>query len=140
MRILMSGASGFIGSAVAPYLVDQGHEVVRLVRRAPVTGEVQWDPDAGTIDAAGLEGFDAVVHVASAPWPARWTARAKQQIRANRLMTNGLLARTLAGRERKPRVLVCASGMGIYPSSGDQVLTEESRAGLRFSGNPTMRG
>ena len=65
MRILISGASGMIGSAVAPYLAGHGHEVVRLVRRTTGPGEVRWDPDAGTIDAAGLEGFDGVVHVAS---------------------------------------------------------------------------
>jgi uncharacterized protein (TIGR01777 family) len=73
-----------------------------------------------------------VVHVATMPWPARWTATAKRQIRANRLATNGLLAETLASRKRKPNVLVCASGMGIYPSSGDQVLTEASPLGSDF--------
>jgi len=121
-----------IGSAVAPYLASQGHEVVRLVRREPGDGEVRWDPDAGTIDAAGLEGFDGVVHVASMPWPARWTSEAKKQMRANRIVTNSLLAETLASRQRKPRVLVCASGMGIYPSCGDQVITEESALGSDF--------
>ena len=121
-----------IGSALAPYLASQGHEVVRLVRREPGAGEVRWDPDAGTIDAAGLEGFDGVVHVASMPWPARWTSEAKKQMRANRIVTNSLLAETLASRRRKPRVLVCASGMGIYPSSGDQVITEESALGSDF--------
>lgn len=132
MRILISGASGMIGSAVAPYLTSQGHEVVRLVRRVPGAGEVRWDPDAGTIDAAGLEGFDGVVHVASMPWPMRWTSEFKTQIRENRVGTNRLLAETLAGRKRKPQVLVCASGMGIYPSSGDQVITEESALGSDF--------
>jgi uncharacterized protein (TIGR01777 family) len=132
MRILISGAGGMIGSVVAPYLASQGHEIVRLVRRAPEAGEVRWDPDAGTIDAAGLEGLDGVVHVATMPWPLRWTPKFKQEMRANRLRTNRLLAETLAARQRKPRVLVCASGMGIYPSSGDQVLTEDSPAGTDF--------
>jgi uncharacterized protein len=132
MRILISGASGMVGSAVAPYLASQGHDVVRLVRREAGAGEVRWDPDAGTIDAAGLEGFDGVVHVATMPWPARWTAKAKEEMRANRLATNGLLATALAGCRRKPRVLVCASGMGIYPSSGEQVLTEDSPLGTDF--------
>ena len=59
MRILMSGTNGFIGSAVAAYLASQGHEIVRLVRRAPGAGEVRWDPDAGIIDGAGLEGQPA---------------------------------------------------------------------------------
>jgi len=132
MRILMSGTSGMIGSVVAPYLARQGHEVVRLVRREAGAGEVRWDPDAGTIDAAGVEGFDGVVHVASMPWPLRWTPKFKQQMRENRLGTNRLLAETLAACQRKPRVFVYASGMGIYPSSGDQVLTEDSALGTDF--------
>ena len=132
MRILMSGTSGMIGSVVAPYLAGQGHEVVRLVRREAGAGEVRWDPDAGTIDAAGAEGFDGVVHVASMPWPLRWTPKFKQQMRENRLGTNRLLAETAAACQRKPRVFVCASGMGIYPSSGDQVLTEDSPLGTDF--------
>jgi uncharacterized protein (TIGR01777 family) len=132
VRTLIAGASGLIGSAVAAHLASQGHEVVRLVRRAPAAGEVRWDPDAGTIDIAGLEEFDWVVHVASVPWPARWTAKAKQQIRANRLATNGLLAQTLANCSQKPRVIVCASGMGFYPSSGDQMITEDSAGGTSW--------
>ncbi len=132
MRILMSGTSGMIGSVVAPYLASQGHEVVRLVRREAGAGEVRWDPDAGTIDAAGTEGFDGVVHVASMPWPLRWTPQFKQQMRANRLGSNRLLAETLAACQRKPKVFVYASGMGIYPSSGDQILTEDSALGTDF--------
>ena len=132
MRILISGSNGMIGSAVTRYLASQGHEVVRLVRRQPAAGEVRWDPDAGTIDAAGLEGFDGVVHVASMPWPMRWTPAAKEKLRANRLGTNSLLAAALAGCQHKPHVLVCASGMGIYPSSGEQVITEEASPGVDF--------
>jgi uncharacterized protein (TIGR01777 family) len=132
VRTLIAGASGLIGSAVAARLVTQGHEVIRLVRRAPDAGEVRWDPDEGTIDVAGLEGFDGVVHVASVPWPARWTTKAKQQIRANRLATNSLLARVLADCSHKPRVLVCASGMGFYPPSGAQIITEDSAGGTSW--------
>ena len=132
MRILISGSNGMIGSAVTPYLASQGHEVVRLVRRQPTAGEVRWDPGAGTIDAAGLEGFDGVVHVASMHWPMRWTPTAKEKLRANRLATNSLLATALAGCQHKPRVLVCASGMGIYPASGEQVITEEASPGVDF--------
>jgi NAD dependent epimerase/dehydratase family enzyme len=106
-----------VGSAVVPYLASQGHEVTRLVRRQASEGEVRWDPDAGSIDAAGLEGLDGVVNVATMPWPMRWNDEAKKKMIANRMSTNGLLARTLAACKRKPQVLVCASGMGIYPSS-----------------------
>jgi uncharacterized protein (TIGR01777 family) len=132
MKILIAGSNGMIGSSVAAYLASQGHEVNRLVRQAPAAGEVHWDPDAGTIDDAGLEGLDGVVHLATRPWPMRWTPKAKQQIYANRIATNSLLANTLAGCQRKPQVLICASGMGIYPASGDQILTEESPPGTDF--------
>lgn len=132
MRLLIAGSSGMIGSVVAPFLACQGHEVVRLVRRVPGVGEVHWEPDAGVIDSAGLEGFDGVVQLATRPWPMRWSAKSKQHMRDNRIGANGLLARTLSGCKRKPQVLVCASGMGIYPPSGETVLTEESPVGTDF--------
>jgi uncharacterized protein (TIGR01777 family) len=132
MKTLIAGSNGMIGSAVTRHLIESGYEVIRLVRKEPVTGEVFWDPDAGKIDTAGIEGFDGVVHLATMPWPMRWTGKAKQKIRANRLATNRLLAESLAGCERKPRVLICASGMGYYPSSGDTILTENSPAGTSF--------
>jgi uncharacterized protein len=132
MKVLISGSSGMIGSVVAPYLASQGHEVVRLVRREPEANEVHWDPDAGVIDTASLEGFDGVVNLATMPWPMRWTSEARQRMRANRMATNGLLVECLSRCRSKPRVLVCASGMGIYPSSSDQVIDEESPLGLDF--------
>jgi len=132
MKILIAGSNGMVGSAVTRHLIESGHEVVRLVRHTPGPGEVWWDPDAGKIDSAGLEGFDGVVHLASIPWPMRWTGKAKQRIRLNRLATNRLLAGSLAGCAHRPRVLICASGMGYYPSSGDAVLTESSPAGTSF--------
>jgi uncharacterized protein (TIGR01777 family) len=132
MKILIAGSNGMVGSAVTRHLAECGHEVIRLVRHTPGPGEVWWDPDGGEIDTAGLEGFDGVVHLATMPWPMRWTNQAKQKIRANRLATNSLLAESLAGCERKPRVLICASGMGYYPSSGDTILTEDSPAGTSF--------
>lgn len=132
MKILNAGSNGMIGSAVTRHLIECGYEIVRLVRKTPGPGEIWWDPDAGRIDEAGLEGFDGVVHLATMPWPMRWTKQAKQQIRANRLATNGLLARSLAGCGRKPKVFICASGMGYYPSSGDTILTEDSPAGTSF--------
>jgi uncharacterized protein (TIGR01777 family) len=132
MKILIAGSNGMVGSAVTRHLIESGHEIVRLVRQAPRPGEVWWNPDAGEMDTASLDGFDGVVHVASMPWPMRWTAKSKQRIRLNRLTTNRLLAELLAACEFKPRVLVCASGMGYYPPSGDTVLTENSPAGTSF--------
>jgi uncharacterized protein (TIGR01777 family) len=132
MKVLIAGSHGMVGSAVTRHLLAAGHDVVRLVRSAPEVGEVWWDPDAGQIDEAGLEGLDAVVNVATMRWPMRWSNKVKQALRANRVATNRLLAEALAGCKRKPEVLVCAAGAGYYASSGDEVLTEESPAGAGF--------
>jgi uncharacterized protein len=132
MKILIAGSNGMVGSAVTRHLSECGHEVIRLVRHAPNPGEIRWNPDAGEIDSASLEGLDGVVQLATTPWPMRWTGKAKQKIRANRLATNRLLAESLAKCERTPKVLICASGMGYYPSSGDEVVTENCAAGTSF--------
>ena len=132
MKILIAGSHGMIGSAVTPYLVACGYQVTCLVRATPGPGEVWWDPDKVEIDTSSLEGFDGVVHLASIPWPMRWTTKAKEKIRANHLGTNRLLATSLAGCAHKPRVLICASGMGFYGSSGEEVLTENCPAGTSF--------
>jgi uncharacterized protein (TIGR01777 family) len=121
-----------VGSAVTTYLLECGHEVFRLVRSKPKSDEIWWDPDSGQIDVAGLEGFDGVINLASMRWPMRWTEKAKQKMRANRLVTNRLLAESLGRCEYKPKVFICASGMGYYPPSGDDILTEDCPAGTSF--------
>ncbi len=132
MKILIAGSNGMIGCALTRYLIECGYAVSRLVRHPPEDGEVWWDPDGGGIDKTCIEGFDGVVHLASMPWPARWTSKAKQKIQLNRLASNRLLAETLAGCEHKPEVFICASGMGYYASSGDTILTEDSPCGTSF--------
>lgn len=132
MKVLIAGSHGMVGSATTRYLSECGYEVFRLVRDTCGPGEVWWNPATGEIDTSRLVGFDGVIHLATMPWPMRWTARAKEKIRANRLVTNRLLAESLARCIHKPRVLVCASGMGYYPSSGETVLTESSPAGMSF--------
>jgi uncharacterized protein len=132
MKTLISGSNGMVGSAVTQHFYECDHEVTRLVRHKPNPGEIWWNPNSGEIDAASLGGFDGVIHLATMPWPARWTAKAKQRIRANRLATNSLLAESLSKCEKKPEVLICASDMGYYSSSGDTILTEESPAGTSF--------
>lgn len=131
MEIAVTGSNGLIGSALVRALEADGHGVRRLVRGgAPGTGCVAWDPTAGTIDAAGLEGIDAVVHLAGEGiGEKRWTPEQKQRILESRTHGTDLIARTIAGLATPPRVLVSASAVGWYGGQrGDEVLTEASAA------------
>lgn len=130
--IAISGASGLIGSALAASLAGQGHTVLRLVRRRHDAG-VFWNPEAGEIDAASLEGVDAVVHLAGAPIAERWTSAQKRLIRDSRVLGTRLVASTLAGLRKKPEVMISGSAIGIYGSRrGDEVLDEGSSTGGDF--------
>jgi uncharacterized protein len=133
-RIAISGASGLIGSQLVPFLRTGGHDVVRLVRGRPsADDEIAWDPASGQIDAASLEGMDAVIHLAGASIAgARWTKSWKAAILSSRLQGTSLLTETLARLQRPPRVLVSASGIGYYGDAGDALLTEESPQGTGF--------
>jgi len=136
MRVVITGSTGLVGSEVVSVLSAAGHEVVRLVRRAPVPGEkavLRWDPAKREIDAAGLEGFDAVLHLAGENvGSGRWTAARKTAIRDSRVNGTRFLCDTLAGLARPPKTLVCASAIGIYGDRGEDVLTEESPAAAGF--------
>jgi hypothetical protein len=128
MQIAVTGSSGMIGTALCTALGDDGHDVVRVVRTTPAPpGTVGWDPKGGEIDAAELEGVDAVVHLAGAGvGDHRWTDEYKREVHDSRSRGTGLLARTLAGLDRPPKVLLSASGVHYYGHRGDEVLTEES--------------
>ena len=133
VRIVVSGASGFIGSALVPSFEAAGHEVVRLVRReASGTSEVSWNPAAGELDAAALGVVDAIVNLSGATIEKRWTAARQREIMDSRVDTTSLLARTAAALEPRPSVFLCAGGAGIYGDRGDEVLTEESSSGAGF--------
>jgi len=134
MRVLLSGASGLIGSALARRLAASS-EVVRLVRRDPLSAakEIRWDPAAGRIEPKQLEGFDAVVHLAGENIGAgRWTAAKKARIRSSRVEGTSLLAKTLAGLNQPPKVLVSASAVGYYGDRGEEKLDEGSGPGTGF--------
>ncbi len=135
MKILLTGASGLIGSALTAKLTDAEHEVTRLVRSSPnrERREIQWDPSAGRLDAAALEGFDAVVHLAGESIATgRWTAAKKERIRSSRVQGTRLLAETLARLQRPPEILVSASAIGYYGDRGDEELDEGSAPGSGF--------
>ena len=133
-RIAISGASGLVGSQLVPFLRTGGHDAARLVRGRPsADDEIAWDPTTDRIDAASLEGMDAVIHLAGASIAGgRWTKARKAAILSSRLQGTSLLANTLTRLQRPPRVLVSASGTGYYGDAGSTPLTEESPPGTGF--------
>ena len=131
--VAISGASGLIGSALVREFTSRGAEVRPLVRHAPRgPHEIAWDIDAGTIDAAKLEGVGAVIHLAGENLAQRWSSEVKRKIRDSRVKSTTLLARTLASLSTKPAVLLSGSAIGIYGSRGDEILDESSPLGDDF--------
>jgi uncharacterized protein len=134
-RIVVTGATGLIGGALAGSLEQDGHVVHRVTRDPSKAGhdDIVWDPDAGEIDADALEGADGVVHLAGEPIGAsRWTAETKRRIRESRERGTSLIARTLAELDDPPSVLVSGSAVGYYGDRGDEVLTEDAAPGDDF--------
>ena len=135
MDVLVTGSHGLIGSALIRTLRTDGSRVRRLVRSEPEgTDDVRWDPIAGAVDSARLEGLDAVVHLAGAGiGDRRWTPARKQLILDSRARGTRLLSETLASLARKPAVLVSGSAVGYYGDRGDDLLTEDSGSGDGFT-------
>lgn len=134
MRVLISGASGLLGSALTRALRARHHEPVALVRRAAGTGEVQWDPEQ-PLDPATVSLADVVVHLAGKNIAGLWTKKFKQEVLESRVRGTQTLATAAAESFRqtgKPRVLLAASGISYYGDRGDEVLTEESAPGTGF--------
>lgn len=139
LKIAITGSTGLVGSALIPFLTTGGHQVIRLVRKAKAstipdgTTSIQWNPDKGEIDAAGLEGVDAVIHLAGEGIAeGRWSAARKERILQSRVKGTTLLAATLAQLKHKPRVFFSTSAIGFYPPSGDKPLTEADQPGTGF--------
>lgn len=135
MKILISGSHGLVGKALYSSLTNDGHEVLRLVRRERLYGspEVEWDPKRGVIDHEHLEGLTAVVHLAGESIAeGRWTAEKKQRIRDSRVQGTELLSEALAKLSHPPASFVCASAIGFYGDRDQEILTETSGPGTGF--------
>lgn len=135
MKVLISGSSGFIGSALVTFLTHKGHEVFKLVRKQAKysPNEIAWDIERGEIDTQALEGIEAVIHLAGENIATgRWTEAKKKKILDSRVLGTRLLCQALASLKHPPQVLVSASAIGYYGSRGKELLTEESSSGIGF--------
>jgi uncharacterized protein (TIGR01777 family) len=142
VKVLVSGSTGLIGSALVSTLVRDGERIIRLVR-SPVEDpetELRWDPTTGDLDAERLRdvGPEAVVHLAGESIGGRWTAARKARIRDSRVRGTRLLSERIAALDRRPAVLVCASAVGYYGDRGDEVLDEDSGPGSSFLAEVTQ--
>lgn len=133
MRILLAGASGFLGTPLAAHLRAAGHDVVRLVRREPAAAdERRWDPAGGELDPAHLSTVDAVVNLAGANLGGRrWTPEYKRELHSSRIGTTSLLAKAIAGHTSAP-ALLNMSAVGYYGDTGDRAVDETTGAGPGF--------
>ena len=139
MKIIVSGASGLVGTALTQSLRAQGHTVLHLVRkpaRAPKevsSAEIHWDPLSAQVDVPALEGADAVVHLSGANISeGRWTPARKDVLRSSRIDSTRVLVDSLARLRQKPQVLVSASAVGYYGNRGDEMLVESAHPGSDF--------
>lgn len=139
MKIVLSGASGLIGTALVPALLQQGHQITKLVRRGG--GEKQsdekistltWDPEKKILDERALAGCEVAVHLSGETIAERWSEEKKQRIRTSRVQSTKLIAEKLAQLSPPPRALLCASAVGYYGSRGDELLDEERAPGQGF--------
>jgi uncharacterized protein (TIGR01777 family) len=133
MRVLLAGASGFLGTAVRARLEADGHEITQLVRRSPsAPDQIEWDPHGAGAPPHALDGVDAVVNLAGAPiahWP--WTERYRQTLVDSRINPTRALAEAIAASDHKP-ALVNASAIGYFGDRGDELLDDESTPGTDF--------
>ena len=136
MRILLAGASGFLGTRLAERLRAAGHDITRLVRRpARAADEAPWEPSSGQLDPALPAGADVVINLAGANvGDHRWTAAYKSKLRSSRVDTTGTIARTITQLPAvdRPATLIQASAVGWYGDTGDREVTEETAAGRTF--------
>ncbi|MFP3990850.1 TIGR01777 family oxidoreductase [Streptomyces sp. E11-3] len=133
-RIAVAGASGLIGSALVRSLEADGHQVLRLVRRAArAEREVEWDPKRSYVDTGGLAGCTGVVNLAGAGiGNHRWTDAYKRELRDSRVLGTAALAEAVAALDEPPRVFLCGSAIGYYGDTGGRAVDESAPAGDGF--------
>ncbi|ADD69649.1 domain of unknown function DUF1731 [Denitrovibrio acetiphilus DSM 12809] len=132
--IVVSGATGVVGSNLIPYLQTQGHKTIRMLRNEKqlCIGDVCWNPYAETMNES-FEHADVIIHLAGEPiGNANWTNKKKLSIVDSRVRSTSLLAKTISNMEKPPKLLICASAIGYYGDRGDEILTEESGTGKGF--------
>ena len=135
MKVLISGGTGLVGTALTSSLRADGHTVSRMVRPGSpaAPGDVSWNPLSALVDVPAMEGFDAVVNLSGASIAGgRWTSKRKQVLRSSRVDSTRVLVDALTHLKQPPRVFVCASAIGFYGDRGDEVLTESSGRGNDF--------
>lgn len=143
MKILISGSTGLVGSAVVDSLTQQGHELTRLLRpgtevrrrqakNSPELAHVAWNPESGLLDSRA-EGADALIHLAGASIAGhRWTKAWKRELRDSRVAATHHLTTSLRRLERPPQIVIAASAIGFYGNRGDEELNESSLQGTDF--------
>src|SRR5436853_3967222 len=123
MKMLVAGATGLVGSALIPALESDGAEITRLARSSPKANEIEWHPNRGQIDAARLEGFDAIINLAGENIAeGRWTDEKKRKIHDSRVNGTHLLAEAIAKLTQRPRAFLCASATGFYRDRDDAIV------------------
>ncbi len=134
MKVLITGSTGLIGSALVAFLRQKPHQVLRLVRSAtPDQHDVPWNPERGLLNPGSLEGLDAVVHLAGENVGAgRWTTERKRRILESRTQGTRLLTQALSGLKRPPKMLISASAVGYYGNAGSGIVDEDSPSGEGF--------
>jgi uncharacterized protein (TIGR01777 family) len=134
MKILISGSSGFVGSALTKSLQTKGYHVHRLIRPPHIAhkNDILWNPVEGYIDKSKITDFEVVIHLSGENIAARWTKAKKKRIYESRVLSTKLLVEALAKLPTSPKVFICASAVGYYGNRADEILTEQSACGEGF--------
>ena len=135
MKIIISGSSGLVGTALVPHLEQDGHTVARLIRNRAVHGEtvIPWDPQTGTLDPSDLSGSDVVINLnGRSIGGGRWTPQVKDSLRSSRLESTQTITGAIAAATDPPTLLINASAVGYYGDRGEEELDESSLPGTGF--------